>query len=423
MKNIFSLIIYIIIFLTQNAFTQVADKIIAVVDKEIITESDLRYATQMVAMQNRIDPSTPGLANKVLDNLINEKLFLAQSYEDSILVSDDDVNDRLERQIKLLIQQYGSEKDLEQIYGMPISKMKREYQDEIRKQLLIQKMKQSKESTVTISVREVEDFYKTYKDSLPIIPTEYHLNHIFIKPKPTPSREAITLQKINKLIDSLKMGVPFAELAGRHSTDPGSATHEGDLGFVKRGTFVKEFEEAVYTMKVGQISKPIKTQFGYHIIKLLERNGDLVRPQHILLPIEITPEDDDSTIAFLNRIKERVLKGESFASLAKQYSEDPETKDVGGDLNVLTLEQMEPSMQEIIKNLKKGDVSEPNKLSVGPTYGYQIIFVRSLITEHAVNLKDDYRKIENLALQLKTQKKNQEWIDEMRKNIYWEKKI
>lgn len=424
MNKIFSMkFLTFVLFTFSFLSAQTGDKIVAVVDKEIITESDLRYSLQIVAMQNKVDPSTPGLAERVLDGLINEKLILAQSYEDSIIVSDDEVADKLDRQIKMLIQQYGSEKDLEELYGMPISKMKREYQDEIKKQLLVQKIKQTRDAAITISVREVEDFYNAYKDSLPIISAEYHLNHIFKKQKPSPQGETTTIEKLNKILDSLKKGASFEELAKNNSTDPGSASYGGDLGSVRRGTFVKEFEEVVYNLKVGQISKPVKTQYGYHIIKLLERKGDLVRPQHILLPIEITPEDDDSVKSDLLKIRLRAISGENFPTLAKQYSEDSDTKDIGGDLGALTLEQMEQDLQETLKTLKQGDISEPRKLTVGSGYGFHIVYIRSLIPEHTVNVKDDYRKLENLALQIKSQKKNQEWVEELRKTIYWEKRL
>ncbi|MDA0986151.1 MAG: peptidylprolyl isomerase [Bacteroidetes bacterium] len=422
-KFIFTKIFVLLIISPSLIKSQVGDRVVAIVDKEIITESDLRYSIQIIATQNRLDPKTPGLAEKVLDGLINEKLFLAQSYEDSIEVSDDEVADRLDRQLKMLVQQYGSEKEIEEIYGMSISKMKREYQDEIKKQLLVQKIKQTRGASLIISVKEVEEFYNFYKDSLPIVPTEYQLSHIFIKPKPSPERDMSTLKKAFNLIDSLNGGVSFDDLAKRHSTDGGSASQGGDLGSVRRGTFVKEFEEAVYTLKVGQISKPIKTQFGYHIIKLLERKGELVKPQHILLSIDASVGDDDSAITKLNDLKKRAVSGESFAVLAKQFSEDSDTKDIGGDLGQLTIEQMEESLQETIKSLKQGDISEPRKITVGSGYGYHVVLVRSIILEHTINLKDDYRKIENLALQIKSQKKQQEWIEEMRKNIYWEKKL
>jgi peptidyl-prolyl cis-trans isomerase SurA len=409
----------------QMGQEQTLDKVVAVVDKEVITFSDLVFAVQQFAMQNKLDPKSTEVQSKVLDGMINDKLILAQALEDSVVVTEDEVSDRLDRQLNMLIQRVGSKEKLEEMYGMPITRVKRDYQyrDMIRKQLLVEKVQQTRNQAITVSRREVEEFFEQYRDSIPKVPTEYELSHIYIQPKPDSLVLHATLMRALGLIDSLKAGADFAVLAKRYSVDPGSASQGGDLGWVRRGSFVKEFEEATFSLKEKEISKPIKTQFGYHIIQLLERRGESVHPRHILLPIEQSQANDDSTIALLNRIRMRPDAKTAFAVLAKKYSEDNDTKDIGGDLGKVSVDQIDPAYVDVVTSAKPGEITEPKKLTVGSRYGYHIIYVRSVVPEHMINLNDDYHRLEQLALQMKSGTHYQQWVEEMRKNIYWEKKF
>ena len=184
----------------------VIDRIAAVVGKEIITLSDLNLTIQSMAMQNRIDPNGPGLRDKVLDGMINEKLILAQAIEDSVVVTNDEVTDRLDRQIKMLIQQAGSEQRLEEAYNMPITRMKRDFRELIRNQLMVEKIRQTRQASISVTRREVEEFYDAHRDSLPTIPKEYELSHIFIKPKPDTSVIQAVLAKATLVRDSILAG-------------------------------------------------------------------------------------------------------------------------------------------------------------------------------------------------------------------------
>ena len=156
---------------------------------------------------------------------------------------------------------------------------------------------------------------------------------------------------------------------------------------------------------------------------MLERRGESVYTRHILFAIQQSTADDDSTIAELNRLRGRALAGESFAALATKYSEDSESKDVGGDLGKIGIDQIEPTFMDVLKTLKEGEISAPVKVPLGSSYGYHIVWVRSITPEHTMNLSQDYRRLEQLTLQFKTDEDFQQWVEEMRKNIFWEKKI
>jgi len=409
----------------QTGQQQTLDKVVAVVDKEVITLTDLIFSVQQFAMQNKLDPQSPEIQSRVLDGMINDKLILAQALEDSVIVTEEEVTDRLDRQLNMLVQRVGSKEKLEEMYGMPITRVKRDYQyrEMIRKQLLVEKVQQQRNQSLSVSRREVEEFFEQYRDSIPKVPTEYELSHIYIQPKPDSSVIHAAYLRSLALIDSLKAGAEFGDLAKRYSIDPGSAAQGGDLGWVRRGSFVKEFEEATFSLKEKELSKPVKTQFGYHVIQLLERRGESVHPRHILLPIEQSQANDDSTIALLNRIRMRPDAKTTFAVLAKKYSEDNDTKDIGGDLGKVSAEQIDPAYAEVVTSGTPGEITEPKKLTVGSRYGYHIIYIRSVVPEHTINVDADYHRLEQLALQMKSAGNYQQWVEEMRKNIYWEKKL
>jgi peptidyl-prolyl cis-trans isomerase SurA len=394
------------------------DRIVAVVDKEIITESELNERVTFLAVQNRIDPNQAGLRLQVLDGLVSEKLVLAQALIDSVEVTEDEVTRGLDQQIANFVRQVGSEQRVEQMYGKPISRIKREYRTEIKNQLLVQKIRQQREAAISVTHREVEDFFVSFKDSLPQVPEEFELSHIYIVPKPDTAVETKTRIVMQSILDSIHAGGDFADFAKRYSTDPGSAAGGGDLGWEKRGVFVREFEETVFGMKEGDVSSIVKTQFGFHIIQLLGRRGESVHARHILMKIEKGPASDSAAVDTLRVLRNRSLKGESFAELASKYSEDEDTKTIGGDLGTLTADQLQPDFAKQIKEMKAGEISEPLRSVVGSSYGFHIVWMRRRTAPHAINLHDDFKRIEQLALYMKRNKQNAEWIDELKKTIY-----
>ena len=405
-----------------SAHTQVLDRIVAVVDRDLILESELNAQVQFYVLNNRVDPKTPGLRAQVLESMINEKLIVAKAIEDSVVVSDDEVQQQLDAAIQMRVQQYGSESRLEEMYGMPISRIKREFRDEMRKNLLAQKLQQDRFGSTSIGRFEVEDFYRTYRDSLPSVPEEFELSDIAVAPRFSEDAKVATRAHLSVILDSLRNGGDFASFAKRYSQDPGSAAQGGDLGFVRRGQFVKDFESAAFSLSEGQISDIVETEFGLHIIQLLERRGDAVHARHILLRIERTKESDEATIRFLDSLRTRALKGESFAELARKYSERAESS-VGGNLGTVEADQIQHDMYAAIDTLKDGDISRPVKVPEGSSYKYHIVWVRKRTPAHKMTLESDYHKVESIALNLKRSKDIQQWIAGLRTSIYWQSRL
>ena len=398
---------------------QTLDRIIAVVDEEVILQSELEAQLQFFALNNRVDPSTPGLRDQVLESMITERLIIAKAREDSVTVTDEEVQKQLDMVLQQRIQQVGSEARLDEIYGMPISRIRLEFRDEMRKNLIAQKLQQQRFSETSIGRRAVEQFYRTYQDSLPRVPEEVELSHILIIPSVSDAARQATRNRLVSLRDSILAGADFADIARRHSEDPGSAPAGGDLGLVRRGLFVKEFEGAVFSLDEGQISDIVETPFGLHLIQLLERRGDAVRARHILLRMERTPVDDDSARATLARLRERALAGESFAELARQYSQDEQTRLVGGELGVFEIDDLDPELARTVDGVQEGEITPPSRISVGSSYGFHIVQVKRRTAPHEMSLEQDYRKLEALAMNYKRVQDYQDWIAELKKQIYW----
>jgi peptidyl-prolyl cis-trans isomerase SurA len=256
-----------------------------------------------------------------------------------------------------------------------------------------------------------------------MVPEEVDLAHIAIRLKPGRAQIEAARAKARMLLDSLKAGADFAALARLHSEDPGSAAQGGDLGLVRRGQFVKEFETAVFALEEGEISNFVETEFGIHLIELLERRGDAVHPRHILIRVEKSEADNDSVKAQLSSIRERALAGESFATLAKQYSEYKETALIGGNLGTTELANVDKSIYPAVADLQQGEISPPTRLTVPGFDGYQIVLMKKRVPAHEPSIDRDYARLESLAMNYKRSKDYSEWLQELRNNIYWRSQL
>ncbi len=412
---------FIVLLLTAcNVFAQkTVDKVVAIVNNEIIVKSELDYQVKLAAAQKRINPNTPGLEKQVLNSMIDQKLAYAQAKLDSIQVSDNEINSRIKSQINYFIQQYGSKEKVEQIYGMSIEKIKRTLRDEVRKQLMVQKLQQKAFGNVEATRLDVVNFYNTFKDSLGIIPEKVQLSHIFRKPQISAVEKKKFRKKAEAILDSIKHGANFAEMAKKYSEDPGSASRGGDLGWASKGDFYPEFEADAFALKPGQVSGVVETPVGFNIIKMIKKRGDKIHVRNILIKIKTGGQADIHTIEFLSAIRDSIVKGfHSFAYYAKKYSEDKASAPFGGDLGTFYMNQLDKSMLNIVSKLKQGEISYPKRLNYKNSYGYHIIYLKKRISQHKVNLKKDYPELKKLASQYKRQKRYEKWIDKLKKKIY-----
>ena len=423
MKRLVLLLIFV--FCGMMSAQEPLDKIVAVVGDEIILKSELEFNTMMFAARNKANPNDPQLKQQILDQLIREKLLQTQAELDSIQVPEDQVEQQLESQINYYVNQYGSRQRLEQSYGMSIDKIKRELRGNVKKQIMAQMLQQKEFGSIEVTRRDVKDFYETYKDSLGLIPQRFKVAHIFINPKATERLEKKAENLAESLLDSLKQGADFSELAREYSDDPASASQGGDLGFVERGKFYSEFEAAAFSLAPGELSRVIKTPAGYHIIKLLERRGNQIHCKHILISVKRDEQAELNSISFLNSVRDSIIQGHhSFEYYAKKYSDDKETSAYGGVLGTFEMGQMDEAIKKVVKGLEEGEISYPQRLNLDKNnFGYHIVKLMEVIPEHKPTLEKDYSELERLAKYRKRERLYSEWIKELKDKIYWEVRL
>lgn len=422
MNKLHLIIAGIFLVLAGSLYSQAeGDKIIAIIGNEVILESDLNYQLMIYARQNNISQLNDRIVQEVFRNMVTEKLILAKADQDSITVSDEDVNKQLDYRIKSMVEQFGSEKNLEEAYGLTVAKIKSILKDDIKKKMKVEKMKQKKFGYgIKVTRSEVLDFYQKYRDSIPDVPETYELYEIMRIPSLTEEAKSFARDKAKQLLDSLKNGADFSELAKKYSDDSASAVLGGDLGRVKKGVFVKEFEDAAFLLKPGEISDIVETEFGFHIIKVNDKSGDMIKLQHILVKFPHLESADFEAINYLKELKQKILSGQaSFQQLAFQYSQDNESaKDSGyiGKLNLNTLADSTEASQ--IKSLEVGQISDPIKLGEEKNYSYNLFYVKNKILRHKPAIDTDYQLIENYAQNYKENKEVSDWLEELKKSIY-----
>ena len=413
---VFSIITVLSAYSLYAQQSQVLDKIIATVGREIVLQSDVEGRIAMFLQQNpKVNPSDPELRKQVLESLINERLMVTKAVEDSIAVMDEEINQSLDFMMQNLMQTYGSEKRVEDLYGMSVSRIRKNYREEVRKQLLVERLQQQKFMGVKCTNREVEDFYNQYRDSIRAIPASVELAHIVKHIKPSADAKEEVKRLALKIRDSIAKGIDFVELAKRHSGDPGSASTGGDLGWVDKGKFVAEYERAAYELQSDETSQPIESPFGFHIIQTIEKRKDASHTRHILLKLGGSADDKSRVEKILNELKEKVEKSESFEDLAKQYSDEKETQGFGGSMGVIELNRLPADLKSIVETLPVGGVSQPLPYMADPTKpSLHIILKKKNIAEHTPTLSSDYKKIEQMALQQKQAKLMESFLKELR---------
>ncbi|HRB00059.1 MAG TPA: peptidylprolyl isomerase [Ignavibacteria bacterium] len=414
-------IIPLFLILSSALFAQPeGDRIIAVVGKEIITESDFQYQLQLYARQNQLADISPYMVQQIFQSILTNKIILAKADQDSIFISEEELNRELENRIKNLIGQVGSAEKLEEMYSMSMTKIKILLKEDLEKSMKTEKLKRQKfAGGMRVSDAEVKEFYTSYGDSLPDVSEELEIAAIIMERKVSESEKKEAERIALQILDSIKNGTEFSDLARRNSADSLSAIEGGDLGIASKGTFVKEFEDAVFSLSPGEVSGIVETQFGLHIIKSNEKLGDKVKAQHILIRFPKFESSDFETLNFLNDLRDKINKGEiTFEDAAKQYSDDPQAKSNGGYAGKVPAEQFDSATVEILNNLTDGQISEPIRVGSDTEYGYQIIKVISKIPPHKLTLKDDYEKVKRYAENYKENKEMESWIEELRESIY-----
>jgi len=401
---------------------EVLDGIVAIVGDEIVLKTELIQTTQVYALQMGLDfnedqEKIKDLQKDVLDNLIIEKILLAVAERDTVTVEESQVDMALESRIDEMVQQLGSKARVEAYFEKSILHIKQEYRDKIREQMIMQKIREQRNAEVDINRREVERFYQSMKDSLPEQPPRVKLRHILMEIKPGDEEKQPALKKLNNVQDRLRNGEEFTELAKEYSEDPGTASKGGDLGWIERGTLFESFEKTAFNLKPNEVSDIVETPVGLHIIQLIQKEDERVLVRHILVRIETSQDDGLATYNKLGEVRDKILTGGNFSVFARQYSDDPTTKDKGGDLGWLPLEEFQiESFKNAVDTLEIGEISCPFQTS----FGYHIVKLEDKKTGGTLSLDTDYDQISGWALQRKQLRVFNAWVEELKDEMYIE---
>ncbi len=424
-KNRIALLIFCLLSLFSARFARSqnpveGDKILAVVGNDIILESDFQYQLQLYARQNNLTQLNPQIAQQVFQSMLSDKIILAKAEQDSVEVTEDEINRELDQRIKSLEAQLGSQQRMEEVYNMSLVKIRLLLKEDLKKKLKADKMKRQKfGSGLKVSDKELKEFYTHYKDSIPNAPDEYEVSHIFLYRQVSDVEKKLAKDRAQLVLDTLKSGADFSLLAGRNSEDSVSALNGGNLGSAKKGSFVKPFEEAALSLQPGQYSDLVETQYGYHIIKLLDKKGDNFTVQHILIKFPKLESSDMSTITFLKDLRDKIRADQiSFIEAVKQYSQDEESKDKDGYLGILSGDQLDPIIVSEIKITPEGDITNPVKVGNDLNYGYEIVKVIKKVNAHALTVEQDYVRIKKIAENYKENKAFANWMEELKQTIY-----
>ncbi|MEM9896295.1 MAG: peptidylprolyl isomerase [Bacteroidota bacterium] len=405
---------------------QSVDRIIAVIGEDIVLDSDIDNQYNYLIINGQKDDGS--LRCQVMEGLIVNKLLLDKAKQDSIEVSDGQVEGELSRRMEYILSQVPVEK-FEEIYGKSVSQFREDIREDIYKELLINQQRSIIESETDITPKEVREFFKNIDpDSLGYLPSEVQINHIVIKP---PYSEE-SRQAANDLLDELRKkvledGIDFNQLAARNSDEPNALRSGGSLGEFGRGQMVKAFEEVVFNMRPGEVSQPFETEFGVHIVKLHERRGEVVKASHILKQLRYSSNGDSIAIDSLNSILELIaIDSLSFERAAINYSQDRISSQCGGCIaNPQTqelripMDALDPEMYFKIDEMSPGEISKPLEYRLPDgSRAFHVLYLRSKVPPHLPNMNEDNQKIRNAALLAKRAENFEKWLERAKKNIY-----
>ncbi len=416
-----------LLFINSQLFSQdkVVDQVIAVVGKNYILKSEIesQFAQLEKTTNNSVD-----LKCDILEELLYQSLLLHQSELDSITVSDKEIDAQLDRRIRYFVSQIGSEKKLEEYFNKSILEIKTDLRASLQKQMVSEKMQDKLTGTIKITPSEVRQFFKDMvPDSIPIIPEEIEYEQIVLYPTITEKEKLAVKEKLNELRERILKGDKFSTLAVLYSEDPGSSTKGGELGFLGRADLVPEFAAVAFKLKDGEISKIVETEYGYHIMQLIERRGEQINIRHILITPKVEPVSALKARNKLDSIANQVkIDSIKFNKAATLYSQDDETRSNGGlAVNPYTnnsrfeIEQLDPVTSFWIKKLKTNEISSPSEFSDAKGKKcYKIIKLKARYPSHKANLNDDYQKIQEIATANKKQNIMKDWIEKEQKITY-----
>ena len=423
--------------MAQNRQPQVIDKVVAVVGKNIILQSDIENQYIQYRVQGLAAGTGKEIRSRILEDLLLQKLMLNQAEMDSITVTDDQVEADMEQRIRYFIARIGSQEKLEEQFGKSMAEIKDEVRQARRDQMLQEQVQAKIMQNVTVTPKEVKDFFHDIpKDSLPTISPSYEIVQIVKRPPVSIDEKLQVKDRLYQIRKRILEGESsFSTMAVLYSEDPGSARQGGELGFAGKGVYATEFENVAFNLRDGEISDVVETEFGFHIIQLIERRGETINCRHILLTAKVPVEALEKAQNQLDSVAQLIRNGDmTFEEACKKFSDD-DSKSNGGYLtnavsggnwlSLQDLQELEGSYPEyknlafVISRLNVGEVSDPLPMTTNENNdAFRLVMVKRKTEAHQANLKDDYSLIQNWALGQKRQEAIGKWVKDKAAKAY-----
>jgi peptidyl-prolyl cis-trans isomerase SurA len=413
-------------FAQEEANKNVLDRIIVKVDNYFILKSEVENQYQQYITSGQAN--TPNRC-QILEGLVVNKLMLAKAEIDSVIVDDKRIEAELNSRMEQMEGQYGSAKNIVEAYGKSIATLKEDLRSSLKEQLTGRKMQDKITDDVKITPREVAAFFNEIpRDSLPYLPAEVEISHIIRIAKPNKNQKEELYAKLLDFRRRVEKGESFEDLAKVHSEDLGSGKRGGDLGFAKRGAMVAPFEAAALRLKPNQMSDVVESEFGFHLIQLLEIRGQEYHARHILLRPDYQKLDLTEPTKFLDSIRVLVQRDSTtFEKAAKEFSEDKTTQDAGGVImdatnggNRLAYDgTMDPALFFALDSMKVGTISTPIPFRTDDgRSAVRILFFKAKHPPHFANLKDDYQKLSQITLSRKKNNAIEKWFMKAKDDVF-----
>lgn len=404
----------------------IIDKIVGIVGNEIIMMSDIENQyIQMASQQMKVDGNT---RCEILEDMMFQKLLYVQAQKDSLSVTPKEVETELDRRLSVFINQIGSEQKLEEYFGKTIKSIKDDLRSTIEEQMLAQKVQQKIIGDTKVTPSEVKNFFeKLPADSIPTIEAYYELSEIVIKPEVSKEDKEKVVAELNKIRERILNGESFSTMAVLYSEDPGSAMKGGELGFVSKTDLVPEFSQVAFNLTSPlDVSQVVETEYGFHIIQMIEKKGNMMNFRHILMKPKVSMEALEAADKKANEVYS-ILQSDtiSFIDAVKKYSNGDSKGSDGKVMNPyygdarMTSDFLDPYTKSAVMPLKEGEYSKPFLSS--DNKGSRVIKIVRLdldVKGHKANLKDDYLTLQRAALEDKNSRLIDEWVKDKVQSVY-----
>ena len=400
---------------------QPVESVVAVVGKEVILRSELDEQVMVYCIQAEISPTDTArvreVTQEILDSMVNAKLIVNEARERKVTVTKEELEEAVENALGEVKARMGTEERVIQELAkenLTVDDLKARYRKELENQMLAKKLVDRQVSAkIKVTDKEVDDFYKERKQELPKRPPEITLAQIVILPAVDSLVDASTRARAADILRAIRSGENFEDLARKHSDDD-SAQRGGDVGTFRKGEFEESFEKAAFALEPGQVSDLVKSRFGYHIIKLVEKQDDAAHVKHILLKSVPTDKAEEEARALTTAIRKKIESGETFESLAAKHSRDTQSAGKGGVIGSFVLESLSPVIKNAIKGVPVGGVTEVIPMDIG----YYIFKVVGKAPEREYTFDEIKDRLRQLVTQEKSQNEYDRWVTELRKKTY-----